>query len=123
MVMKKTIILGASPNPARYSNLAIRMLNDAGHEFVPVGIKKGELFGKPILNIRDKPQIEDVHTVSFYLGAEKQKEWYDYILGLRPKRLIFNPGAENPELSKLAKERGIEVENSCNLVLIQTGQF
>ncbi len=123
MVMKKTVVLGASTNPSRYSNLAIRMLDEAGHEFVPVGIKNGEILGKQILNIEDKPQIDDVHTISLYLSAKNQKEWYDYILNLSPKRLIFNPGAENPELNKLAMDRGIKVENSCNLVLIRTGQF
>lgn len=121
--MKKTVVLGASPEPNRYSNLASRMLNDAGFEFVPVGIKKGDVVGKSILNLRDKPQIDNVHTVTLYLSPRNQKEWYDYILGLKPRRIIFNPGTENLELGKLAEKQGIEAEYACNLVLLKTGQF
>ena len=121
--MKKTVVIGASPDTSRYSNLASHMLNNAGYEFVPVGIKKGEILGKAILNLKEKPEIEDVHTVTIYLNSANQKEWYDYILSLNPKRLIFNPGTENPELGKLAENLEIEVEYACNLVLIQTGQF
>ena len=121
--MKKTIVIGASPDTSRYSNLASRMLNNAGFEFVPVGIRKGEILGKPILKLSDKPAIDNVHTVTIYLNPKNQKEWYSYILSLNPKRLIFNPGTENPELGKLAEKDGIEVEYACNLVLIQTGQF
>ena len=121
--MKKTVVIGASPNTSRYSNLACQMLDDAGHEFVPVGIKKGEILSKPILNLKDKPTIEQVHTVTLYLNPTNQKEWYDYILSLTPQRLIFNPGTENSEFGKLAEDLKIEVEYACNLVLIQTGQF
>lgn len=121
--MKKAVVIGASPEASRYSNLASHMLHNAGFEFVPVGIKKGEILGKTILNLRNKPAIENVHTVTLYLSPVNQKEWYDYILGLNPHRLIFNPGTENPELIELAKSKGIEVENACSLVLIQTGQF
>lgn len=121
--MKKTVIIGASPKSSRYSYLASHMLNDAGFEFVPVGIKKGEILGKSILNIKDNPAIDNVHTISIYLNPKNQKEWYDYILSLNPQRMIFNPGTENPELGELAEKRGIEVENACNLVLLRTGQF
>lgn len=121
--MKKTVVIGASPETSRYSNMASHMLNNAGFEFVPVGIKNGEILGKSILDLRDKPVIENVHTVTIYLNPRNQKEWYDYILSLHPKRLIFNPGTENPELGDLAEKKGIEVEYACNLVLIQTGQF
>jgi len=121
--MKKTVVIGASPEPSRYSYLASHMLDDAGFEFVPVGIKKGDILGKSILDLRDKPNIENVHTITIYLNPENQKDWYSYILSLNPKRLIFNPGTENPELGDLAEKKGIEVEYACNLVLIQTGQF
>ena len=121
--MKKTVVIGASPEPSRYSSLAINMLDHAGFEFVPVGIKEGIIQGKNILNLKEKPWIEDVHTITIYLRAKNQIEWYDYILGLQPKRIIFNPGAENPELYEMAMKDGIEVENACNLVLIQTKQF
>jgi len=121
--MKKTVVIGASPETSRYSNMASRMLDNAGFEFVPVGIKKGEILGKSILDLRDKPVIQKVHTVTIYLNPRNQKEWYIYILSLNPKRLIFNPGTENPELGNLAEMQGIEVEYACNLVLIRTGQF
>ncbi len=121
--MKKTVVIGASPEASRYSNLASNMLHSAGFEFVPVGIKKGEILGKSILNLRDKPVVENTHTVTIYLNPRIQKEWYDYILSLNPHRLIFNPGTENPELGELAEKNGIEVEYACSLVLIQTGQF
>ena len=121
--MKKTVVIGASPDKSRYSNLASRMLDNAGFEFVPVGIKQGEILGKQILNIKEEPVIKDVHTVTIYLRPGNQKEWYSYIIGLNPKRIIFNPGAGNPELGDLAKKKGIRVEYACNLVLIQTGQF
>ena len=121
--MKKTVVLGASPDTSRYSNLAGRMLNHAGIEFIPVGIKGGVIEGKEILDIRKKPKIEDVHTVTIYMNPKNQKQWYDYILELNPKRIIFNPGTENMELADQAKSRGIKTEFACNLVLIQTGQF
>ena len=121
--MKKTIVIGASPETSRYSNLVCRMLNNAGFEFVPVGIKRGEIQGRSIMDLRDKPSIDNVHTVSIYLNPKNQKEWYNYILSLKPKRLIFNPGTENPELGELAEKKGIVSEYACNLVLIQTGQF
>ena len=121
--MKKTVVIGASPETSRYSNLASRMLDNAGFEFVPVGIKSGEILGKTILDLRQKPSIENVHTVTMYLSPANQKSWYFYILSLKPKRIIFNPGTENPELGEMAEKRGIEVEYACNLVLVQTGQF
>lgn len=121
--MKKTVVIGASSNTSRYAYLACQMLDNAGFEFVPVGIKKGEILGKSILNLREKPFIDNVHTVTLYLSANNQKEWYNYIIDLKPKRLIFNPGTGNPELGELAEKQGIDVEYACNLVLIQTGQF
>jgi len=121
--MKKTVVIGASPKLSRYSNLASRMLDSAGFEFVPLGIRKGDILGKPILDLREKPAIDNVHTVTLYLNPVNQKEWYNYILSLHPKRLIFNPGTENPELGELAEKQGIEVEYACNLVLLSTGQF
>lgn len=121
--MKKTVVIGASPDATRYSYLASQMLDKAGFEFVPVGIRNGEILGKPILNIKDKPAVENVHTVTIYLSPRNQKEWYNYIISLNPKRIIFNPGTGNQELGELAEKQGIEVEYACNLVLIQTGQF
>lgn len=121
--MKKTVIIGASNNPGRYAYVAAKMFSQRSIPFVPLGIKKGQLFGEEILDLRLKPNIEDVHTVTLYLGPDNQVEWYDYILSLNPKRIIFNPGTENWEFMELAKKNGIEVSPACNLVLLSTGQF
>lgn len=121
--MKKTVIIGASPNPSRYAYMVASMLAERQMPFVPVGIKKGNLFGEPILDLREKPEIDDVHTVTMYLGPHNQPEWYDYILSFNPERIVFNPGTENPEFFKMAREQGVEVAVACNLVLLSTGQF
>lgn len=119
--MKKTLILGASPNPQRYAYIAADRLQNHGHEFVPLGIKKGEVFGKEILN--GNPELEDIDTVTLYLSPKYQTEWYDYILNLKPKRIIFNPGTENPELREKAQKKGIDTIDACTLVMLSTGQF
>jgi predicted CoA-binding protein len=119
----KTVIIGATPNTSRYAYLAAEMLKEYDHEFVPVGIKKGELFGKQILDIRTKPPVADVDTVTMYIGPQHQPEWYDYIIGLKPRRIIFNPGTENYEFETLAKENNIEPIEACTLVMLRTGQY
>ena len=121
--MKKTVIIGASTNPARYAYLAAEMLTSYGHEIVPIGIHTGELFGKSILNIREKPEVTAVDTVTLYIGPQRQTEWYDYILSLKPKRIIFNPGTENPEFETKTKESGAKAIEGCTLVMLRTGQF
>lgn len=123
MQEKKTVILGATTNPSRYAFLAAEMFAERSIPFVPVGIKEGKVFGEEILNLRLKPSISDVHTITLYLGPQNQKEWYDYILSLNPSRIIFNPGTENPELYQKAKSQGIDVCHACNLVLLSTGQY
>lgn len=120
---KKTVIIGATTNPARYAYFAADRLTNSGHEIVPVGIKKGELFGEEILDIRESPKVEDVDTVTLYLGPKHQPEYYNYLLGLNPNRIIFNPGTENDELVKLANEKGIETENACTLVMLGSGVY
>lgn len=99
------------------------MLNEHGHELVPVGIKKGAVAGKEILDLKSKPAIAGVDTITLYIGPQNQPEWYDYILSLKPKRIIFNPGTENHELEKLAQAQNIETEEACTLVLLSTGQY
>lgn len=119
--MKKTLVLGASDNPARYSFRAVHMLKNHGHEVLPVGIRKGQVAG---LNIHtDRPQSPDVDTVTLYVGPQNQPGWYDYILDLKPRRILFNPGTENPELERMAHERGILTEEACTLVLLSIGQY
>lgn len=119
--MKKTVVLGATPDPSRYAYKAARMLQEYGHEFVPVGIKKGEVFGKPIHN--DMPFIEDVDTVTLYVGPQNQTSLYDYILSLKPKRIIFNPGTENDELIEKAVKNNIEPVIGCTLVMLSVGNY
>lgn len=120
---KKTVIIGATTNPSRYAYFAADRLTNSGHEIVPVGIKKGEVFGEEILDIRESPKVENVDTITLYLGARHQPEYYDYLLNLNPKRIIFNPGTENPELVKLASKKGIETENACTLVMLGSGVY
>lgn len=99
------------------------MMKDKNIPFVPVGIKKGEVGGQTILDIRAKPTIDGVDTVTLYLGPHNQKEWYEYILSLSPRRIIFNPGTENRELMEMARDKDIEVLPACNLVMLSSGQF
>lgn len=120
---KKTVIIGATTNPSRYAYIAAERLTRAGHEIVPVGIKKGEVFGEEILDIKASPAVENVDTITLYLGARHQPEYYNYFLDLEPKRIIFNPGTENPELVELANEKGIETEYACTLVMLGSGVY
>lgn len=120
---KKTVVIGASNNPARYAYIAANMLNEYGHEVVPVGIKQGAVAGKSIQDLRQHPEVKEVDTVTLYLGPQNQPEWYDYILGLHPKRIIFNPGTENIELQKKAEEKGIEPVYGCTLVMLRAGTY
>jgi len=119
--MKKTLVIGASPNGERYSYKATAMLQEYGHEVIPVGIKEGKINGLDILV--GKPKYDDIHTVTLYIGAQRQNEYYDYILSLKPKRLIMNPGTENMELKELAEKNGIDVQMACTLVLLRTSQY
>lgn len=121
--MKKTVIIGATTNPGRYAYLAARMLTEYDHEIVPVGIKDGAVFGKDILDIYTRPEIEDVDTVTLYIGPQRQPEHIDYILGLKPKRIIFNPGTENDEFIRRAEKDGIEALEACTLVMLRSRQF
>ncbi len=121
--MKKTVVIGASTNPGRYAYIAANLLDDYGHEVVPVGIKKGELVGKKILNLREEPAIDNVDTVTIYVGPQHQPEWYDYLLGLQPKRIIFNPGTENAEFEKMARDKDIETVHGCTLVMLRASQY
>ncbi len=119
--MKKTLVLGATPNPDRYAYLATVRLRSHGHEAVPVGIKKGMIGDLEIENGR--PAADDIDTVTLYLGPERQQEYYEYILSLKPKRIIFNPGTENDELADLAKANGIETVEACTLVMLSIGNY
>ena len=93
------------------------------HEIVPVGIKDGAVFGKEILNIFEKPLIEGVHTVTLYIGPQRQPEHIDYILSLKPKRIIFNPGTENDDFEQRARKQGVETLEACTLVMLRSLQY
>jgi uncharacterized protein len=118
---KKTLVLGASENPARYSYLAINRLTNNKHPVVAIGKKKGTVAG--IIIETGKIEIEDIDTVTLYLSPQHQKEYYDYIISLHPKRIIFNPGTENDELAVLALKNNIKPIEACTLVLLSTGQY
>ena len=120
---KKTVIVGATPNQSRYAFLAANMLREYDHDIVPMGIKKGKVAGEEILDIRSKPAVNDVDTVTLYIGPRHQPEWYDYLLSLKPKRIIFNPGTENDEFELLAESKGIEATQACTLVLLRSQQY
>lgn len=119
--MKKTLVLGASLNPSRYSNYVIHRLVESGHPVAAFGLREGVVAGIPVSN--EKKELTDIHTITLYIGAKHQPEYYDYILSLNPERVIFNPGTENPELYQILKENGISFEASCNLVLLSTNQY
>lgn len=118
---KKTLILGASDNPARYSYLALRRLRAHGHPVLAVGKKSGRVDDVAILT--EPPSDLDVDTVTLYLNPSNQQAYLDYLLTLKPNRIIFNPGAENPQLERVAADSGITVMEACTLVLLSTGQF
>jgi predicted CoA-binding protein len=118
---KKTMVLGASGNPARYSYLAIQRLRKYGHPVVAVGRKVGEVADVSIT--REQLPEKDIDTVTLYLNPTNQVEYYNYILNLHPKRIIFNPGTENDELIRLAKENNIQPVLGCTLVMLGTGQY
>jgi len=121
MEKKKTLVLGASDNPARYSYLAIERLRQHEHPVVAIGKRDSEVAGVQITV--ERKLFDNIHTITFYLNPSHQKEYYDYVVSLHPKRLIFNPGAENDELDKLAKQNNIETIDACTLVLLSTGQY
>lgn len=118
---KKTLVIGASENPSRYSNMAIRKLRNYGHTVVAIGRREGTVLDVPIT--KQKEAFENIDTVTMYVGAQNQAEFIAYILNLNPKRIIFNPGAENDELAENAEAQGIKTLEACTLVLLSTGQY
>lgn len=119
--MKKTVVIGSSTNPERYSYRAISDLRRHGHPVIALGLKEGRVADVDIQT--NRPEIPDVDTVTLYVGPAHQPMWYDYIIALSPKRILFNPGTENPSFMEIAKEHGIAVEASCTLVLLAIGAY
>ena len=118
---KKTVVFGASLKPERYSNKATYRLANHGHELELIGLREGTVAGIDIQ--KGTPDLEDIHTITLYVNPRRQVPYYEYLLSLQPKRIIFNPGTENPELIRLAKEQGIETEIACTLVMLSTNQY
>ena len=121
--MKKTVIIGSTGDPGRYDSMAAAMLAERSIDFVPLGIRGGQVSGKEIQPLDEEPMIESVDTITLYIHPEWQKEWYTYILSLRPKRIIFNPGTENKELEDMARKKGIECVIGCTLVMLSVGNY
>ncbi|MGM0619402.1 MAG: CoA-binding protein [Bacteroidota bacterium] len=118
---KKTLVMGASTKPERYSNKAIQMLRDYNHEVVALAKRAGQVDGVPIQT--EFPADDDIHTVTLYLGAKRQPEYYEQLINLKPERVIFNPGAENSELKEKLESAGIETVENCTLVMLRSGKF
>ena len=115
------MVLGASTNPSRYSYLAAKMLHEYGHETILVSNKKGDIDGVPIQ--REIASKQPVDTLTLYMNPQRQKPFYEDIIRLKPKRIIFNPGTENRELLELAEASGIETVDACTLVMLSTAQY
>jgi predicted CoA-binding protein len=121
MEKKKTLVIGASENRERYSYLAVQKLAAHQHPVIALGIKNG-MIGNINIETEHKP-FTDIDTVTLYINPSRQPACYDYIFSLHPKRIIFNPGTENEELTKLARQKGIATQEACTLVLLSTGQY
>ncbi|HXB29295.1 MAG TPA: CoA-binding protein [Puia sp.] len=120
-ISKKTVVLGASANPARYSFLAINRLREHNHPVIAIGKRPAQVADVTV-QVNTTPNA-DLDTVSIYLNKDNQKNYYDYILSQHPRRVIFNPGAENPEFEMILADKGIKVMEACTLVLLATGQY
>lgn len=118
---KKTLIIGATENTGRYANRAAYSLIRHGHPIELLGLRKGQIDGNPIHT--GQPELIDIDTVTMYVGARNQSGLYDYIRKLKPRRVIFNPGAENPEFEEQLKAEGIEPIDACTLVMLSIGTY
>lgn len=118
---KKTLVMGASTKLERYSNTAIKKLINYNHEVVAFGMRDGEVEG--IVIVSTLLPYENIDTVTLYLNPKRQVAYYDYIVSLKPSRIIFNPGTENPEFYKILEKNDIEYETACTLVLLSTNQY
>jgi predicted CoA-binding protein len=118
---KRTLVLGATPNPDRYSFMATTMLREYGHDVVAFGLRQGTIADVEIT--QTLPEPETIHTITLYLGPQNQPPYIDAILKIKPKRVIFNPGTENGEFAKLLVQQGILTTEACTLVMLRTNQF
>ncbi len=118
---KKTLIIGASTNPSRYSFSAVQALKSNGHPVVAIGVKSGAIDGIEIQ--KGKPDFPGIDTVSLYIGPYAQESYKDYLIKLKPRRVIFNPGTENLALFDLCEQNNIEAVEACTLVMLATNQY
>lgn len=117
----KTLVLGASNNPSRYAYMVTERLLHKGHEVVLFSNKKGEIFGQQFIN--DTELVSEIDTVTMYLGAKNQAQYEEFLLELKPRRVIFNPGAENPQLQQKLIDNGTDAFEACTLVMLGSSQF
>ena len=120
--MENDVVIGASANEERYSNKAMKMLADYSHNAIPVAPAKDTILGRKVYS-RPADVSEAVDTVTMYVGPARQQGLFEQIIGLKPRRVIFNPGSENPDEYDRLRNEGIEVLEACTLVLLRTGQF
>lgn len=118
-----TLLIGATAKVDRYAFLAAQLLNMKEYPFIPLGAREGEVFDQKIGLLKEKPQLQNIDTITIYMSAKNQEEYLDYFISLKPRRIIFNPGAENPKLAAMANEVGIQTEEACTLVLLRTDQY
>ena len=122
MCTKMTVVLGVTPNPSRYAYMATEKLKNHGFPVIPLGFRPGIVAGENI--VLDWPNsIDNLDIISLYIGPARQPEFYNYLIQLKPQKIIFNPGTENSEFYSLLKKVGIEIEEACTLVLLSTGQY
>ena len=118
---KKTLVLGASPNSARYSYKAVKKLLAHNIEVVAIGLRETTI--EEVQVKKGMPDFEGVHTITLYMNPTNQEEYLEYLVGLKPKRIIFNPGTYNPKLERMAKAAGIETEEDCTLIMLDMDNF
>lgn len=121
MQQPSVLVIGASLNPVRYSNLCIRDLVSANIPVEAIGLREGFIYGVPVKT--GKPEFKNIHTVTLYLGAAKQADYYEYLLQLKPVRVIFNPGAENEEFKLILEHHNIDYLEVCSIMMLHSGSF
>jgi uncharacterized protein len=122
-VTRQTLVVGASPHPHRYAHLAVQRLNSQGHPVIAFGRRAGAINDIPIVTRQEEVVVSDLDTLTLYLGPDHQAEYLDWFLALNPRRVIFNPGTENPEMESRLSSEGIEVIRACTLVMLSVGTY
>jgi predicted CoA-binding protein len=119
--MSKTLVIGATEKPEKYAFQAVKQLLQHKHEVVAIGQREGEVLGVKIQT--GKPDLKNIDTVTLYIGPAHQPDYYDYVLSLHPRRVIFNPGTENQEFIQRVHNAGIQAEVACTLVMLSIGNY